>query len=212
MVEEDFPYGLQPPYGAPSLSSFSAPTGLLAPDLNPSIRPLLDAPAFTLDPNVPFFPSTPQSISHLSAGSPPVNGQDIAYGIPSLYQATARLSSPLHMPDHTYPPLYSESDVILAKARDWMECNPGQKVESDTLEGAFRQLHKHTWECLSCGETRKRREQIAHHIRGMHLDNRGFYHCDEPGWYSILLHQPGYRHPSDHLPLLALFRPTQQAT
>lgn len=187
LVKEPFPYDPQQPYGAPLPSTFSAPTTLLVPDLNNTTQPLLGLPDFTLDSTIPFFPPTPQSMSHLSAGGPPMNGQDIASGIPSLYQASAPLTSPLQIPAQTYQPQFSEFDVIMAKARHWMEQNPGQKVKRDMLEGAFRQVRKHSWECLGCGETRKRSDQIAHHIRGTHLDNRGFYHCDEPGWYAILL-------------------------
>ena len=121
-----------------------------------------------------------------------MNSHDDSSGFSSLYQATTLLASPLHIPDSIPSPLFSEFDIILAKAREWMERHPGQKVKSDRLEGAFRQVNKHSWECLGCGETRKRREQIAHHIRGMHLDNRGFYHCDEPDWYAIMLHPLDY--------------------
>lgn len=209
MVKENIPYDLQHPYGAPSPSTFGPPTNLLVPDLNRSTQPLLDATVFTLDPNVPFFPPAPQSTSHLSAGSPPVNNQDIASG---LYQAPALLTSPPHMPDHIYPPQFSEFDFVLANARAWMDNNPGQKVKSDGLEGAFRQVHKYSWECLGCGETRKRREQIAHHIRGTHLDNRGFYHCDEPGWYAISRCPPGCGHAPHLLPPIVLLQPTHRAT
>lgn len=207
MVKENFPYDLQQPYGAPLPSTFGAPHNLLVPDLNRTTQPLLDLSAFALDPNFPFFPPTPQSTSHPSAENLPVNSQDIASGISPLYQAPALLH-----PDNTYLPQFSEFDFVLAKARDWMQTNPGQKVKSDGLEGAYRQVHKYSWECLGCGETRKRREQITHHIRGTHLDNRGFYHCDEPGWCAIPTCPPGCGHPSDILRPLALLRPTQRAT
>lgn len=184
LVKEHFPYDLQQPYGAPLPSTFSVPTTLLVPDLNRSTQPLTGLPDFTLDSIIPFFPPTPQSTSHLSAGGLPMNSQDIASGIPSLYQASAPLTSPLQI--QTYQPQFSEFHVIMAKARHWMEQNPGKKVARNMLEGAFRQVRKQ-WECLGCGATRKRSDQIAHHIRGTHLDNRGFYHCDEPGWYAILL-------------------------
>lgn len=211
MIKENTSFDLQRPFGAPSPSTFGAPTNLLVPDLNHSTQPLLDVPAFTLDPNVPFFPPTPQSTSHLSAGSPPVNSQDIASSISPLYQAPAPLTTPLHLPDHSYPPQFSEFNFVLAKARAWMEDNPGQKVKSDGLEGAFRQVHKYSWECLGCGETRKRREQIAHHIRGTHLDNRGFYHCDEHGWYALSRCPPSCGHAPYLLHPLVLFRPTRWA-
>jgi hypothetical protein len=184
LVKENFPYDPRQPYGAPLPSTFGAPTTLMVPDLNYSTQPLLDLPPFTLDSNFPFFPPVAQSTSGLSAGSPPLSNQDIASG---LFQAPALLAPPLHIPDQTYPPQISEFDVVMAKARGWMDHNPGEKVTTKRLEGAYRKVRKYLWECLGCGETRKRREQIAHHIRGTHLDNRGFYHCDEPGWCAILI-------------------------
>jgi hypothetical protein len=93
-----------------------------------------------------------------------------------------------------------------------MDRNPGQKVKTDRLQGAYRKLHMDSWECIGCGETRKRREQVAHHIRGTHLDNRGFYHCDEPGWYVIFLRPSGYTRLSHHLAPLAPLPPTHSAT
>ena len=140
------------------------------------------------------------------------NSQDIASGFSSSHQAIDLNGSPLHGSEDTYLSLYSKFEVVLAEARWWMEHNPGQKVESGTLEGASRQVDKHSWECIGCGETRKRREQIANHIRGVHLDNRGFYHCDAPGWYVTLLHTPDYVHRFDRPFPLAPFRSTAQAT
>lgn len=176
-------------------STFGAPTTLPFPDLNPSTQPLPGVLAFTPYSNTPSFPPTPQWTSGPSAGSPLVNGQDIAPGFSTSYQATDMHAPHIYVSDDTSLPLF---DVILAKAREWMEHNPGQKVKSERLEGAFQQVHKYSWECLGCGETRKRREQIASHIRGTHLDNRGFYPCDEPGWYATLPHTPDYVHPFDH--------------
>ena len=161
LVKENFPYHLQQPYGVPLPSPFGAPATHLVPDLNYDTHPLLDLPTVTLDSNAPLFDSIPQPTSRLSAESPP--------------------------PEQTYPPPDSKFEVVIAEARNWMESHPGEKVATKELEGAYRKIHTDSWECLSCGETRKRRVQIAHHIRGMHLDNRGFYRCDEPGWCAILL-------------------------
>lgn len=196
-LEENPPYDLHPTYGAPYPPTFGT---LLVPEfqaLNPGTQPLPNASAFTPYPNIPFFPPTPQSTSYLPAGSPLVNNLDIASNVPSPYRAPDLIGPPADVLINTSPPLLSEFDAILAGARQWMVHNPGQKVQSDRFKGAFRRVRSESWECLGCGETRKRKGLIAHHIRGTHLDNRGFYPCDEPGWCAISNHFPYYDHPAD---------------
>ena len=209
LIEENFLYQPQQPQQPQFPSTFGHPTAPLVPDLT---QPIPNIPPGAQYSNVPFFPPTPQWPSGLFVGSPPVNTHDVPSGFSPSWQATDLHPSPLYVPEDTYLPLFSDFERTLAEARRWMQRNPGQKVKSEKLEDASRQVNKHTWECLGCGETRKRREQVATHIRSTHLDNRGFYHCDEPGWYATLLHSLEYLHPLITPSPLALCRSTHRAT
>jgi hypothetical protein len=164
--------------------------------LDPNMQPLQGIPAFTTGPNTYFLHPTPQLTSPLSVESPGTF-QDTAPGVPSSYQATSLFAPPNHIPGDAPSTPLSQFEVVLAKAFEWMEQNPGKKVDSDKLEGAFQQVDDQSWECLGCGETRTRRGLIHDHIRRKHLNNRGFHPCDRPGWYVIVLRSHDVIHPSD---------------